>query len=272
MGIFGRSRANTANQISQPVLTFSNAAPREDLQVLPPVESARPYTAKAGRSLNSRGRQNVNQAFDFTVTEPSEVPSASELSSLNDHGADAHVIGIALGSPSMAPPPQYPPSASEKQDMTSVTGSLRRKPSKWKKFGGLLKAKQPGMKRMREGFYQLDIETAQEENISSVQHLMSQTEVPATSGRKRNVKTPPPKDQRRSHTVDNQRTNTAGALLKVDIPTVQMERYSVMFRSVLGETPSSNLLARRSKALDQLHVHDNVVRFFYQQEANNHKK
>ncbi|OKL62122.1 hypothetical protein UA08_02188 [Talaromyces atroroseus] len=255
MGIFGRSRAHTTNQISQPVLTFSDAAPREDLQALRPAHSPRPYTAKAGRSVDGRGRQNVTQGFDFTVTEPHEDPSTSDPSSLNDHGVDANAIGIALGSPSMAPPPQNPPpSAPEKQEMTTSTGLLRRKPSKWKKFGGLLKSRQPETKRTREGFYQLDVETVENEKVSSSQHLINQTEVPAPS-QKRNAKPTPPKDQRHGRKIDNHHADAESSLLKVDIPPVEMERYSIMFGSVLGEKPSSNLLSRRSKALDQLHVH-----------------
>lgn len=45
--------------------------------------------------------------------------------------------------------------------------------------------------------------------------------------------------------------NDGGPLLNVDIPDVQMERYSVMFGSLLGKS-SSNLLERRSKMLDKL--------------------
>jgi len=45
-------------------------------------------------------------------------------------------------------------------------------------------------------------------------------------------------------------------LLDVDIPTIQMERYSIMFGSVLQKTPittgSSSLLARRQATLDKL--------------------
>ncbi|KLJ12358.1 hypothetical protein EMPG_09523 [Blastomyces silverae] len=45
------------------------------------------------------------------------------------------------------------------------------------------------------------------------------------------------------------------SLLNVEIPEVRLERYSVMFGSVLGQPPSTTLLARRSKTLDMLKTH-----------------
>lgn len=260
MGIFGRSRANTTSEISQPVLTFSDAAPREDLQNLSAAVSPRPHTSRAGRSITpSGGRrrlqqpQNVDQAFDFTVTEPPEGLAASESPSFNGSRMDLNGIGIALGSPSMVPPPQYPPMARlEKEEVTSPS-SLRRKPSKWRKFGELLKARQPEVKQTREGFYQLDTKECQAGNGSGSQHHPSRINVPFDQ--RESVKRSPQISGRQDDTL--QRSAGGGALLKVDIPAVQMERYSVMFRSVLGEKPSSSLLARRSKALDQLHVHGN---------------
>lgn len=43
-----------------------------------------------------------------------------------------------------------------------------------------------------------------------------------------------------------------GPMLNVEIPTVELERYSVMFSSVLDKPSSSNLLARRQATLQQL--------------------
>lgn len=44
----------------------------------------------------------------------------------------------------------------------------------------------------------------------------------------------------------------AGPLLNIEIPDIQMERYSVMFGNLLEKPQSSNLLSRRSKVLDKL--------------------
>lgn len=268
MGIFGRSRANTTNGgISQPVLTFSDAAPRDDLQSLgrPEPTYARPYTAKPekqtgtttsnGRGLRQKQQKNVIQAFDFTVTQPPEGPLTGDEPAGMNGGMESHAIGIALGSPSMVPPPQYHPiewssPSSGRQDMSittitaSNTGSLRRKPSKWKKLGGMLKGRQNDGKRTREGFYQLGMNKSQEDTVPVIQNPDYKRPIVSVS--------PMFNDGRWE---DQQRAQTpADSLLAVNIPTVEMERYSVMFRSVLGEKPSSNLLARRSRALNQLHV------------------
>ncbi|EEH21431.2 hypothetical protein PABG_03647 [Paracoccidioides brasiliensis Pb03] len=45
-------------------------------------------------------------------------------------------------------------------------------------------------------------------------------------------------------------------LLTVDIPDIHLERYSVMFGTVLGKPPPSTLLAKRSRTLDMLRTHD----------------
>ncbi|RYP17753.1 hypothetical protein DL765_004331 [Monosporascus sp. GIB2] len=50
-----------------------------------------------------------------------------------------------------------------------------------------------------------------------------------------------------------------GPLLNVEIPTVELERYSVMFSSVLDSPPSSNLLTRRQATLQQLKRIDDYV-------------
>ena len=275
MGIFGRSRANTTNGgISQPVLTFSDAAPRDDLQSLGKLESThlRPHTAKPekqagttpsnGRGLRQKHQKNVIQAFDFTVTQPPEGPLVVDEPADMNGGMDSHAIGIALGSPSMVPPPQYhpiewsSPSSERQQDPSTTmtasnTGSLRRKPSKWKKFGGMLRgSRQNEGKRTREGFYQLDLNKSQDETVPVIQNPDYKQPIVSMS---------PGFDDGRWE--DQHQKARGDSLLRVNIPTVEMERYSVMFRSVLGEKPSSNLLARRSRALNQLHVDGMEVSF-----------
>ncbi|EEA19859.1 hypothetical protein TMatcc_010000 [Talaromyces marneffei ATCC 18224] len=263
MGIFSRSRANTANGISQPVLTFSDAAPRDDLQSLRTFESSnpRPRTAKLekqtgtttsnGRLSRQKSQKNVVQAFDFTITQPPEGPlDLNEPVCLNGGGMDSHAIGIALGSPSMVPPQYHPREwsspPSERQDTTPIvsgTGSLRRKPSKWRKIGGMLIGRQNEEKNTREKFYQVEMNKPQDETVRVIQN--SDYEQPIVSV------SPQFHDD---CWEDNHQKNPADSLLTVNIPTVQMERYSVMFHDVLGEKPSSNLLARRSKALNRLYV------------------
>ncbi|EED14282.1 conserved hypothetical protein [Talaromyces stipitatus ATCC 10500] len=274
MGIFGRSRANTTNEISQPVLTFSDAAPRDDLQSLRRVGSSRPRQGEkpTGASINARGmrqkpQKNGIHAFDFTVTQPPEGPlTVDETSGFNGNGIDSNTIGIALGSPSMVPPSQYRPpewagvsTPSEREDVVTTIvaaqGSLRRKPSKWKKLGGMLKGRQNNDGKQsvaaREGFYQLSMKNNQEDTSSP---FVRQSQFPTynTDDEKRPIVSMSPQFSDRWE--DIQQPTPTDSLLAVNIPKVEMERYSVMFRSVLGEKPSSNLLTRRNQALNQLQV------------------
>ena len=49
--------------------------------------------------------------------------------------------------------------------------------------------------------------------------------------------------------------------LNVDIPNIKMERYSVMFGSLLADGPSPSLLARRSKTLGMINIQEVEVCF-----------
>jgi hypothetical protein len=66
-------------------------------------------------------------------------------------------------------------------------------------------------------------------------------------GKKANKPQPPEKSEK-------------GRLLEIDIPDVQMERYSVMFSQVMNKNQRPSLLARRSKTLDNLRLPKNQVR------------
>ena len=66
------------------------------------------------------------------------------------------------------------------------------------------------------------------------------------------------------HQSNHPRNNHGGPMLDVAIPSVQMERYSIMFGSVLDKSVSTNttssLLARRKATLDKLKtVHEELV-------------
>jgi hypothetical protein len=55
--------------------------------------------------------------------------------------------------------------------------------------------------------------------------------------------------------------NSSGPLLDVEIPSIKMERYSVMFGSVLQSQPASSLLARRQATLDRLKtINDRITK------------
>lgn len=207
------------------------------------------------------------------MTQPPDDPCEQHAApaGLDDGGnLDVNVIGIALGSPSMVPPPVYRPvdwsNASspllKKQTVTPTgrePGHIDRKPSKWKMIGGMLKGKhQSEWKKAREEFYQFRGNQSQGESSYSTlprqQQKLQQDQWPMQDYEEH---TPRASSRLSDRWPEISQENES--LLKVDIPKVEMERYSIMFRSVLGEKPSSNLLARRSRALNQLFVNGKEV-------------
>ncbi|KAH8689941.1 hypothetical protein BGW36DRAFT_364677 [Talaromyces proteolyticus] len=251
MGIFGRKHGNSATAISQPVLTFTDAAPRDDLRGLWDIESPKQGMAERGKphtEITMQEFQDAVQAFDFTVTEP---PDGLVTGHSANGTMDGSMIGIALGSPSMLPPPPQfqpiewkTPTIDVSSERTEPPGSLRRKPSKWKKFGDLFKGKQGETRQTYEPFYQLD-------RNNQPYHPESQMQFPSSDNGTANINPIPTPDK----SIIKGQDAKDDSLLQIDIPTVHMERYSVMFSSVLGQKPSSSLLARRSKALNQIQVH-----------------
>lgn len=286
--IFGRARANTtAGTISKPTLTFTDALPRDDLQDLGQISATNVQpAASSGWSRRQEIPANAS-GFDFRVTEPPEEAVKSDLST--DQTIDDAMIGIALASPGVFASPYSAtkwndePAISEinkAQDVRNdVSGSLRRRPSKWKKLGGLFKGKQNPPKTSNLPFYQVQINDQPLQSSSeflSEQGLRPQTryglqqdsvrpnkdrdhidEWPRFEDGKERARD----DQGHSRTgldagINSSEFKASGStpLLQVDIPDIHMERYSVMFSSVLGNKQSPGLLARRSKTLDKLKV------------------
>ncbi|KAI1942734.1 hypothetical protein LOZ58_001615 [Ophidiomyces ophidiicola] len=243
--------------------------------------------------------QNVNLPAHFTASTPSlSRESPSRLASVSDSW-DGNNIGIALGSPSMRPPdrswlalspPNFPGEKHIKDD-----DHLKRKPSKWKKFGGLFKSKSPeAMPRMP--FYEVRVNDQQLQAVNSSEYVPDMKllrkkpvihDVHAWPARSQSL--PRPEDlpsatisKEKEHldsgkpasvheASEGQRhwgswseepgviqqtpsgsNNPHTPLLNVDIPDVELERYSVMFGAFYDRPPRSNLLARRSKNLDRI--------------------
>lgn len=266
MGMFGKLRGSPATEISQPTLTFTDAEPRDDLHRLGQLKSPGPNCADP-RSPTTIKKMKEFQAFDFTVTEPPERLEAEDPFEDMKGGC---MIGIALGSPSMLPPPQSPPrfkpvewssiTSDIPTDMPEPLHPLRRKPSKWKKLGGLFKGKQDEKMGVNEPFYQLDKnnqELRQESRTQSRNRdTAQQTRFPGMENKTLRFKPNPKMD---GEYIGNQQKTRNDSLLEIDIPAVQMERYSVMFSGVLDKQPETSLLARRNKALVGIKVQKTEV-------------
>ncbi|GFF82999.1 hypothetical protein IFM61606_00530 [Aspergillus udagawae] len=301
-GIFlGRSRAPEAIEIiSNPVLKYSDALPRTDLRDVEsvannsrPVNRAvaqwdfqRPRTAD-GRKPIKKG-QGLNPGFDFQITVPPA--EAVPLPKSPDDDANANMIGIALGSPRMAQPQsilsqmqEQPPvstSASSEQ-VSPQTKPPKRKPSKWRKIGGLFKAKNALAATPNQPFYQVrcneewplqesthsvdyehqcEADKLETENLASTPPNPPSLEIwPCPDGEKEpksyiqsNLETAP-QDSAKNNDLPPSAKRTAGPFLQIDIPDVQLERYSVMFGGVLNRNEPS-LLKRRSKTLEDVRI------------------
>ncbi|KAG4441239.1 hypothetical protein IFR05_003287 [Cadophora sp. M221] len=188
------------------------------------------------------------------------------------------------------PMDRYTESPDHVDDDFSNAAPVKQKTSKWKLLGGLFGGKKH--EAQPAAFYQLQPETSQQPPVNhgfDFGEPATSSEKPKSRGRGRSNssarKTRKHKpEMSRSNTVPlrfdlegSSRQNQTGtpeitidggnvvfdgshstqkgaSLLDVDIPSVQMERYSVMFGAVLQkpQSQSSSLLARRQATLDKL--------------------
>lgn len=266
------SRAQPTETISFPVLTYTDALPRNDLRTLDEGLRRQEFTTgqwdfrqpSPGDGWFRKPPPGEGAAFDFRITAPPD----EAIPPIAWTPTEQHMIGIALGSPGLLkqdaalPPPRF---------NTSIFAPghdgqrLTHKPSKWKKIGGLFKAKNAltshqdethtgelkpphecrerprktkDRKNSTEEWPTLEIDPAQ----SRIHQSPQRSRKFSLSGNKA------PKDQ--------PQPSVQGPLLNIDIPDVQMERYSVMFSNVVNKNQRPSLLARRAKTLDNLQVPD----------------
>jgi hypothetical protein len=152
---------------------------------------------------------------------------------------------------------------------------LPRKPSKWKKIGGLFKAKhvlampmsmnepkvppkQAAHKQKSEPRNKPPQRRGSTEEWPMIEVDASAAPAGTNSSPQRSRKLSLP--GRKANKPQLPEKGEKGRLLEIDIPDVQMERYSVMFSQVMNRNQRPSLLARRSKTLDNLRVPNNQVR------------
>ncbi|OJZ84476.1 hypothetical protein ASPFODRAFT_34729 [Aspergillus luchuensis CBS 106.47] len=227
------------------------------------------------RPVVSEGHpQKRLQAISPINTEAPPLPSSpisSPVSTNND--MNGSLIGVALGSPRMIDP-QVP--TSQIQDTIPVKPaepqarpSLQRKPSKWKKIGGLFKAKAAMTAPPNQPFYQVRLEnewpmqgsTYSFEQQPKIQSSGLENPASPTTGTDAwpsivpevQTSTQEPKQSHADATSgspqEKEQSLGSGPLLQVDIPDIQLERYSVMFGGVLKKNRLSSM-SRRSKNLE----------------------
>ena len=336
MGWLARSRAPSTERsggyIGQPVLTFSDAEPRRDLQTLGTVTAAeqsddtRP-TGKAYHVLErpkTAGGHSKSQSQSYNRPIPQNVQIFNTGAPARLTPPDEGLIGMALGSPTHPPDqtvlPIISPSplAVYQSNSDGDADDFRHKSGKWKKLGDFFKAKSAlAAHNASNPFYSLQPQPASHGTSSpnpipspykvtstfpgnmgngvpkKAQHVMggptSNISSKASSagsdrlpgkpsndgGRTRN----PSKTRARSRSDAASRKGatsnksdkppippakelaafqnsslflTGLPSLDIEIPDAHMERYSIMFSGVLGDSTSSSLLARRSRMMEKL--------------------
>lgn len=204
-------------------------------------------------------------------------------------------IGMALGSPthkttiwspnvqSRAPVREYSPESLEEWQRSTI--SPKRKASKWKKWGGLFGRKSSDSS-VEYSQAQTEVQTAHETDYMTFPE--PPTEKPRgrarTNSERKTSKLKPNIQRANTAPMDFQFQESkelpkgpkqfpilteirspeikldGRPLLDVDIPTIEMERYSVMFGSLIKPTSSaSSLLARRQATLDKLKMVNEAI-------------
>ncbi|OOF92951.1 hypothetical protein ASPCADRAFT_209609 [Aspergillus carbonarius ITEM 5010] len=274
----GRSRTiRQAEAVSSTTSKHSNARPRKDPKC---IEDGANHGRQAPhahldfqRPETSEGRQQKRlQAPSPVDTQVPALPSSPILSPTGtENDVNGSLIGVALGSPRMieshAPVAQTQQISPAKPAATQTRPALQRKPSKWKKIGGLFKAKAAMTAAPNQPFYQVRLEDEwpmQDSTYSFDQQQRVQPEKPASPlsgteawpslepevqsqahGKERSEE-----DGNASPKAENQPVAT-GPLLQVEIPDIQLERYSVMFGGVLSKNRPPSLI-RRSQTLQDV--------------------
>ncbi|RAH64961.1 uncharacterized protein BO66DRAFT_335016 [Aspergillus aculeatinus CBS 121060] len=282
LGTF-RGRSRTLRQpvaSSSPAQKHADARPRKNSgrhepSANLPQDSARPKTAEQ----QQRHVQDANPGFDFQIpATPSNAMTSptSPIISPTDG-----LIGVALGSPRMV---EVPMAMSQEQQFerppeAPVRPSLQRKPSKWKKIGGLFKAKSALSAPVpNQPFYH--VQPTPEWPMPASAPILEEEPKPGDVHKKADSRpddqpspieawpslelepTPEPTGLKHEQTAAmNEPSQTVNAssnfmpLLQIDIPDIQLERYSVMFGGVLQKNrpPSLN---RRSKTLNDADTED----------------
>lgn len=283
--------APDTDAISFPVLTYTDALPRDDLcdiknngsAQVPEHGKVAQYDFPRPRQMDGQGSRKLQPgaamatSFDFRVTAPPDEVFPSNAGANGSPGGIPR-IGIALGSPSMLdsrdnlPPPRFKTDIFSQEEAGQPP--LPRKPSKWKKIGGLFRAKHalampmneqpkvppkpPAPKQKSEQSNRPPQRRGSTEEWPIIE--VDSTAVPAGTnsspqrGRKLSIPGRKTSKPRVSEKGDKNR------LLEIEIPDVQMERYSVMFSQVMKKNQRPSLLARRSKTLDNLRVPSSQVR------------
>ncbi|KAG0159656.1 hypothetical protein PDIDSM_7179 [Penicillium digitatum] len=255
----------TKDSISFPILTYSDALPRNDLRSLEPSQHpgqpvmvgqwdfSQPST---GDGWFRKPLTGEDATFDFwTATPPDEAIPTTRLG----HRTEEHMIGIALGSPGQLTKngPLTPPSF----DTTIFAESdSANKLSKWKKIGGFFKAKnaltslpdsaQESDIKPQSNDYQLPEKPQKARLRKNSTEEWPNVEIDPRNMPGRSIQAP---QRSRTFSLGNKPPKVTPT---VDTPDVEMGRYGVRFGDISKKNQKPSLLVRRARTLDNLRVPD----------------
>jgi hypothetical protein len=247
-----RSVSRTRTDPDRPRTAGGATQPTSTVVERPPRGSSRAYTAEAQR------------------------PPVQRLDLKTTYCMDEEMIGMALGSPGhprfvqtnvhdhlYAAPGET--GAQAHPEGIAEGKSTNVKAGKWKKFGGLFKPKHNLSIPAATAVPQSSQPQHPEQNLDATESkpIPLPKDTPKISQTLRHPEpAPAPADNPPTQDVKNNNVTilrTQLPKLDVDIPDIQMDRYSVMFGSLLGGQQSASLLSRRSKVLERLKTTDETV-------------
>ncbi|RJE24734.1 hypothetical protein PHISCL_02943 [Aspergillus sclerotialis] len=236
---FFTGKSRQSETISHPALQYTDAIPRNDLHFN--AGTCRPPTFHRPRTSNRQQKQrppDLNNA----------VPPSETISPRTAGNVEENMIGIALGSPRLVESQMY----SHMRDDSYCSTVGRRHDSgksRWRKIGGLFKAKRAFTPS--QPFYQVRVNN--DWPLQKSTYSMNVDEQKAAIQQPLTEEWPRLKSEPRDHGTQGSRakpdatsdSTNSSPRLQVDIPSVQMERYSVMFSGLLGKPPT-----RKSRIID----------------------
>ncbi|KAJ6115406.1 hypothetical protein N7486_001184 [Penicillium sp. IBT 16267x] len=258
-----KTRTGQNETISVPVLTYTDALPRDDLRDIHPSERhmdpTRQWSSPQPGVADGQPKEKpgVSAIFDFQLTAPPEelTPTSARP---NRSPVGSHTIGVALGSPGLVDSQEVLPSPRFNSGVFNEGSEQTRKSSKWKKIGGLFRAKNTLTSPATPPTPPKDGGPKDKSNTNKVAEKEDASEEwPKIEVEPKVGNHISPKRSRKfsiSGRKDSKDKGVASPMLNVNIPDVQMERYSVMFSNVMNKNHKPSLLARRSKTLDNLRV------------------
>lgn len=271
--MLGRPHRHHAPDVSSPVLHYTNAVQRNDLQTLAATTMG-DQNASDPRTISLLGlqRPRTSEGRDRRPNLRIAIPSMDDLPLppvIHDGGYESdgsNLIGIALGSPRLVhrrngAQAEQQHHQSEKRRyhpaLEKPKRPLQRKPSKWRKIGGLFKHKNAAPNQVRNHKHkppgcggEPDSGVEDKGNCfggptggkikSCLEAKRKSKAENASSHASANAKSAAKGD-------DGSKGDDSAPMLEVEIPDAQMERYSVMFGGLFGQGK-----ARRSKTMDEV--------------------